>query len=44
MAINREDNMSVREWVASSWSEIERAQMYKRRLPASSLTYYVCLY
>lgn len=34
--------MSVREWVASSWSEIERAQMYKRRLLASSLTYYVC--
>jgi hypothetical protein len=38
----RKDDMSVREWVASSWSEIERAQMYKRRLLASSLTYYVC--
>jgi hypothetical protein len=30
------DSVSVREWewVASSWSEIESAQMYKRRLPA----------
>jgi hypothetical protein len=36
------DDMSVRKRVASSWCEIEKTQMYKRRLPALSLTYYLC--